>query len=228
MDFFSIAGIDPHKLLKTQVNELVVKLKAFEIENTKLKDTVSEFDLKLVYLQQIVNNQEKTISNISKKNETLEEKLLVEGEEHNEEIRIEQKKYEDLKKEFEEISNTFSILNKQSNVYQQQIECLESESNNYTKIIKKLETRIKTLDTQKTRLNNKIHKLLEQVQDHNLDTIKELNTENEKNKDYLSTLIGKVSEIIEKNKKEPKTLSKTVSKRGRKKKEEGEKKIVIN
>ena len=48
MDFFSIAGIDPHKLLKTQVNELVVKLKAFEIENTKLKDTVSEFDLKLV------------------------------------------------------------------------------------------------------------------------------------------------------------------------------------
>ena len=81
-------------------------------------------------------------------------------------------------------------------------------------------------------MNNKIHKLLEQVQDHNLDTIKELNTENEKNKDYLSTLIGKVSEIIEKNKKEPKTLSKTVSKtvskRGRKKKEEGEKKIVIN
>ena len=61
-------------------------------------------------------------------------------------------------------------------------------------------------------MNNKIHKLLEQVQDHNLDTIKELNTENEKNKDYLSTLIGKVSEIIEKNKKEPKTLSKTVSK----------------
>ena len=208
MDFFSIAGIDPHKLLKTQVNDLVIKLKAFEIENTKLKDTVSEFDLKLVYLQQIVNNQEKTISNISKKNETLEEKLLVEGEEHNEEIRIEQEKYEDLKKELEEVSNTFSILNKQSGIYQQQIECLESESDKYSKVIKKLETRVKTLDTQKTRLNNKIHKLLEQVQDHNLDIIKELNNENEK-----------VSEIVEKNKKEPKIISK----RSRKKKEEVEK-----
>ena len=219
MDFFSIAGIDPHKLLKTQVNDLVIKLKAFEIENTKLKDTVSEFDLKLVYLQQIVNNQEKTISNISKKNETLEEKLLVEGEEHNEEIRIEQEKYEDLKKELEEVSNTFSILNKQSGIYQQQIECLESESDKYSKVIKKLETRVKTLDTQKTRLNNKIHKLLEQVQDHNLDVIKELNNENEKNKVYLNTLVTKVSEIVEKNKKEPKIISK----RSRKKKEEVEK-----
>ena len=96
---------------------------------------------------------------------------------------------------------------------------MESESDKYTKVIKKLETRVKTLDTQKIRLNNKIHKLLEQVQDHNLYVIKELNNENEKNKVYLNTLITKVSEIVEKNKKEPKT----VSKRGRKKKEEVEK-----
>ena len=219
MEFFSIAGIDPHKLLKTKVNQLQVKLSALKIENTQLKNIISEFDSKLTYLQEIINNQEKTIYEITQKKETLEDKLLVEGEEHNEEIRIEQEKYEDLKKELEEVSNTFSILNKQSGIYQQQIECLESESDKYSKVIKKLETRVKTLDTQKTRLNNKIHKLLEQVQDHNLDIIKELNNENEKNKVYLNTLVTKVSEIVEKNKKEPKIISK----RSRKKKEEVEK-----
>ena len=224
MEFFSIAGIDPHKLLKTQVNKLQVKFSALKIENTQLKDIISKFDLKLTYLQEIINNKEKMIYKITKEKEILEEKILLEGEEYSEEVRIEQKKNVDLKKELEEVSNTFSILNKQSGIYQQQIECLESESDKYTKVIKKLETRVKTLDTQKIRLNNKIHKLLEQVQDHNLDVIKELNNENEKNKVYLNTLITKVSEIVEKNKKEPKP----VSKRGRKKKEEVENKVVFN
>jgi len=224
MEFFSIAGIDPHKLLKTKVNQLQVKLSALKIENTQLKNIISEFDSKLTYLQEIINNQEKTIYEITQKKETLEDKILLEGEEYSEEVRIEQKKNVDLKKELEEVSNSFHVLNKQSGIYHQQIECLESESDKYTKVIKKLETRVKTLDTQKIRLNNKIHKLLEQVQDHNLDVIKELNNENEKNKVYLNTLITKVSEIVEKNKKE----QKTVSKRGRKKKEEVENKVVFN
>ena len=99
MEFFSIAGIDPHKLLKTQVNKLQVKFSALKIENTQLKDIISKFDLKLTYLQEIINNKEKMIYKITKEKEILEEKILLEGEEYSEEVRIEQKKNVDLKKE---------------------------------------------------------------------------------------------------------------------------------
>ena len=64
------------------------------------------------------------------------------------------------------------------------------------KTIKKLETRIKSLDTQKTRISNKMHKLLEKSQEHNLQVIEELNDENNKNKIYLESLICRIREII--------------------------------
>ena len=76
MEFFSIAGIDPHKLLKTQVNKLQVKFSALKIENTQLKDIISKFDLKLTYLQEIINNKEKMIYKITKEKEILEEKQI--------------------------------------------------------------------------------------------------------------------------------------------------------
>ena len=80
-----------------------------------------------------------------------------------------------------------------------------------------------------------MHKLLEKTQEHNLDIIQELNNENKKNKNYLETLILRVSEILtDKKMKGEETMEETMeeiveerekvepkkkSKRGRKKKD---------
>ena len=41
-----------------------------------------------------------------------------------------------------------------------------------------------------------MHKLLEKSQEHNLEIIHELSNENKKNKNYLETLILRISEIL--------------------------------
>ena len=98
------------------------------------------------------------------------------------------------------MSNSFQILEKGNVIFEEKIIDLENESVDNLKNIKKLHTRIKTLETQKTRLNNKNHKLLEQMQKHNFDVIEKLSEENINNKTYLEELICTISELISKNK----------------------------
>ena len=89
------------------------------------------------------------------------------------------------------------------------------------KTIKKLEIRIKSLDTQKTRISNKMHKLLEKSQEHNLQVIEELSDENNKNKIYLESLICRISEILTNEQIKVESVvevSEKQKKRGRKKK----------
>ena len=159
---------------------LVTDLKNYQIKTTDLKKTIDIYKLK----------ETKEINKISSINNL-----------HLEETKKLYEKNNSLKLELDNISDSFQTLEKKSKIFEKKITDLENESIDNLKNIKKLQTRIKTLETQKTRLNNKNHKLLEQTQKHNFDIIETINEENINNKNYLKELIITIGELISKNKK---------------------------
>ena len=175
MQFLKLAGIDTEKILSEtgRVETLVTENKNLKEEVSKLngqneymKKQVMEDNLKIEYLQELVET-------LTKKLELSEEKVQNLEMAYTTDI-------DGLKVQLKNYNEKLHILEKNDNHYINQIEHLEDESSKNLKIIKRLETRVKTLDTQKTRLNNKMHKLLEKTQEHNLDIIQELNNENKK------------------------------------------------
>tara|TARA_B100002049_G_scaffold236568_1_gene223697 strand:- start:1553 stop:2152 length:600 start_codon:yes stop_codon:yes gene_type:complete len=159
---------------------LVTDLKNYQIKTTDLKKTIDIYKLK----------ETKEINKISSINNL-----------HLEETKKLYEKNNSLKLELDNISDSFQILEKKNKIFENKITDLENESIDNLKNIKKLQTRIKTLETQKTRLNNKNHKLLEQTQKQNFDVIEKLSEENINNKNYLKELIITIGELISKNKK---------------------------
>lgn len=165
------------------VNEnklLVTDLKNYQIKTTDFKKKIDVYNL----------NQTKEINKIS----SIKDKHLEETKKLN-------KKNNILKLELNKITESFQILENDNVMFQEKITNLENESVNNLKSIKKLQTRIKTLETQKTRLNNKNHKLLEQTQKQNFNVIENLKEENNNNQIYLKELISTIGELISKNKK---------------------------
>ena len=158
---------------------LVTDLKNYQIKTTDFKKTIDIYKLK----------ETKEINKISSINDL-----------HLEETKNLNKKNNSLKLELDNMSDSFQTLEKKSIIFEDKITDLENESIDNLKNIKKLQTRIKTLETQKTRLNNKNHKLLEQLQKQNFDVIEKLSEENINNKIYLKELIFTIGELISKNK----------------------------
>jgi len=164
------------------VNEnklLVSDLENYQIKTTDLKKTIDIYKLKE--------------TNEINKNSSINDLHLEQTKNLN-------KKNNSLKLELDNMSDSFQILEKKSIIFEDKLIDLENESINNLKDIKKLQTRIKTLETQKTRLNNKNHKLLEQMQKQNFDVIEKLSEENINNKTYLKELILTIGELISKNK----------------------------
>jgi len=164
------------------VNEnklLVTDLENYQIKTTDLQKTIDIYKLK----------ETKDFNKISSINDS-----------HLEEVKNLNNINNTFKLELENVSNSFQVLEKTNVIFEEKIIDLENESIDNLKNTKKLQTRIKTLETQKNRLNNKNHKLLEQMQKHNFDVIEKLSEENINNKTYLEELICTISELISKNK----------------------------
>ena len=154
MEFLKLAGIDANlisdvgRLRKMESNNKVLneENKISKDKNEVLKERVIEESLKIEYLQDVLESLNKKL--------TISEKQMTDIEKDNNE------NMNELKLQLVKYSETLNILEKNDQNYVNQIEHLEEESDKNIKMIKRLETRIKTLDTQKTRLNNKMHKLL--------------------------------------------------------------------
>jgi len=191
MQYLKLAGIDTKNMLpeRGRIDQLVSINKNLKEENRKLnaetefmKKHVIDDSFKLEYLQDLVDT-------LNKKLTVSEEQVIKFKKAYAEDV-------DELKVQLDKYDEKLNILEKNNNHYISQIEHLEDESVKNVKTIKKLETRIKSLDTQKTRISNKMHKLLEKSQEHNLQVIEELNDENNKNKIYLESLICRIREII--------------------------------
>jgi chromosome segregation ATPase len=223
MQYLKLAGIDTKNMLseKGRIDQLVSINKNLKEENLKLnadtefmKKHVIDDSFKLEYLQDLVDT-------LNKKLTVSEEQVMKFKKAYTEDVA-------ELKVQLDKYDEKLNILEKNNNHYISQIEHLEDESVKNVKTIKRLETRIKSLDTQKTRISNKMHKLLEKSQEQNLQVIEELSDENNKNKIYLESLICRIREILtnEQIKAESvveivkeEEVSEKPKKRGRKKKE---------
>ena len=216
MQYLKLAGIDTKNMLseRGRIDQLVSINKNLKEENRKLnsetefmKKHVIDDSFKLEYLQDLVDT-------LNKKLTVSEEQVMKFKKAYTEDV-------DELKVQLDKYDKKLNILEKNNNHYISQIEHLEDESVKNVKTIKKLEIRIKSLDTQKTRISNKMHKLLEKSQEHNLQVIEELSDENNKNKIYLESLICRISEILTNEQIKVESVvevSEKQKKRGRKKK----------
>ncbi len=212
---FDINSLDiKNERLQMENKTLVSECEHLEIKNNQISDDFQklvENNLNIVNENKLLvtdleNYQIKTVDlkkkiDIYKLKETEEiNKISSINDTHLEKTNILNKKNNVLKVELDNISESFQLLEKKNIMFEEKITDLENESINNLKSIKKLQTRIKTLETQKTRLNNKNHKLLEQLQKQNFDVIEKLSEENINNKTYLKELIFTIGELISKNK----------------------------